>query len=135
MNILIIDDNPEQLTSIELSLKIKGHTVFIAEAGKEALNKLKDKYFVIDMVVTDYAMPKMNGLELLSKIRKKDPLLPVVIMTAYGEKELLVQALRSGCDGFIEKPFTPDQLLSEIERVTSLLKRRGNYRTLPSKEF
>lgn len=135
MKILIIDDNPEQLISLKLLLKTKGHTILVAASGKEALAKLNAAYFEIDVVVTDYAMPGMNGLELLSEIREKYPTMPVIIMTAYGEKELLVSALRNGCDGFIEKPFTANQLLNELKRVELMIQRRGNYRVLSERIF
>jgi DNA-binding NtrC family response regulator len=135
VNLLIIDDNADLLESMILALKTKGITAILAKSAKEALVKLNADLFEIDMVVTDYAMPEMNGLELLESIRKRDPHLPVIIMTAYGEKELLAQALRLGCNGYIEKPFTPDQLILELERIASMLKRRGNRKAFPNKIF
>jgi DNA-binding NtrC family response regulator len=124
VNLLIVDDISNQLESLDLALKTKGHTAVIAGGGEEALEKLNALAFQIDAVVTDYDMPGMNGLEFLEIVREKNLYLPVIIMTAYGEKELLVNAFRNGCDGFIEKPFTFDQLLLEIERVMSMSKKR-----------
>lgn len=135
MNLLVIDDNLEQLDSLALALKIKGYTVSKAKNGKEALAKLNDRAFQMDAVVTDYAMPEMDGLALLQKIRESDFFLPVIIMTAYGEKEILVQALRAGCDGYVEKPFGIDQLVGELERVAWVLKRRDNIRAFSQKVF
>jgi len=73
----------------------------------------------VDMVITDYAMPEMNGLSLLKNIRKSDRKLPVIMMTAYGDKGIVIDALRNRCDSFIEKPFTLGQLMKETERALS----------------
>jgi DNA-binding NtrC family response regulator len=72
----------------------------------------------IDLVLSDYVMPGLNGIELLKRIRENHGSLPVILMTAYGEKDLIIEALRNRCDSFLEKPFTLDQLIQEIERVT-----------------
>ncbi len=117
MNILVADDEKVQVETIGRGLKNKGHHVIPALNGDEALKKLNEAKGKIDMVITDYAMPGMNGLGLLKKIRSTHPFLPVIMMTAYGEKELVIDALKNQCDSFIEKPFTLDQLLAEMERA------------------
>jgi DNA-binding NtrC family response regulator len=71
----------------------------------------------IDLVVADYLMPTMNGLDLLAAVRRSHPALPVILMTAYARTSLVVEASRNRCDGFIEKPFNFDQLVAEIERI------------------
>lgn len=71
------------------------------------------------MVITDYLMPGMTGIDLLVAIRKRAPTLPVVLMTAYGETKLVIEALKNKCDGFLEKPFTLDHLIQEIEAVNA----------------
>lgn len=123
MTFLIIDDNPNQLYSLYIALKTKGHSVIIAGNGKEALEKLHENQGRFDVVLTDYAMPGMNGLELLGRIKKAYESLPVIMMTAYGKKELVIAALQNGCAGYIEKPFTLEQLMPEIERVASMGRR------------
>jgi two-component system, chemotaxis family, chemotaxis protein CheY len=72
-----------------------------------------------DIVITDYLMPEMNGIELLQAVRSSYGQLPVVLVTAYGSKKVLAEALQNGCNGFLEKPFTPAQLYGEIERICS----------------
>ncbi len=62
-------------------------------------------------------MPGLDGMQLLKKIRKNHTSLPVIMMTGYGEKALVIDAIRNRCDGFIEKPFSLDELLSEIQRA------------------
>jgi two-component system NtrC family sensor kinase len=116
MNILVVDDERIQLESLKLGLNSKGYQVAVALNAEVAFEHL-DKGNKIDLVITDYAMPGMNGMELLKNIREKHGDLPVIMMTAYGEKRLAIDALHNRCHSFIEKPFTLDQLTHEIERT------------------
>lgn len=117
MNVLIVDDEIVQIESIGRGLRSRGYNVAFALNGKDALEKLCDENRPIDMVITDYAMPGMNGLHLLKKIREKDRSMPFVMMTAFADKTVVIDAMRNRCDSFIEKPFTLDQLIQEIERA------------------
>jgi signal transduction histidine kinase len=116
MNILVVDDEKVQLETLRRGLGSKGHVVAEALSAEEALKHLGSDT-KIDLVLTDYAMPGMNGIELLRNIRESYGNLPVIMMTAYGEKDLIIDALRNRCDSFIEKPFTLDKLIQEIERA------------------
>lgn len=116
MNVLVVDDEMVQIESLRRGLRSKGMKVVEALSGEEALSKLKTEKEV-DMVLTDYAMPGMNGIDLLKKIRESNAGLPVIMMTAYGEKDLIIDALRHRCDSFIQKPFTLDELMTELERA------------------
>jgi CheY-like chemotaxis protein len=117
MNILVVDDEKVQIETLRRALRSKGYQVFEALNAIEALDQLESMTYRIDMVLTDYVMPGKDGIELLKKIREKYGELPVIIMTAYGEKGMLIDAMRNRCDGFIEKPFNVDQLINEIQRV------------------
>ena len=119
MNILVVDDEEVQIETLKRALRSKGYQVFKALNAIEALEQLNAMTYRIDMVLTDYVMPGKDGIELLKKIRETHGELPVIIMTAYGEKGVLIDAIRNRCDGFIEKPFNVDQLINEIERVMS----------------
>ena len=114
--ILVVDDKRVQLKTLRRGLRTRGYQVVEAMSGKEALGHLfKDNK--IDIVLTDYAMPEMNGIELLQKIRKNNKTIPVIIMTAYGDKSLVIEAMHHRCDGFIDKPFDMDELLEEINNI------------------
>jgi signal transduction histidine kinase len=119
VNILVVDDEVVQIETLSRGLKRQGYKVDHALNGKEALKKIHNKLTKVDMVLTDYAMPGMNGLSLLKNIRKSEQKLPVIMMTAYGDKEIIIDALRNRCDSFIEKPFTLEQLMEETERALS----------------
>ncbi len=118
MNILVVDDEAEQIDSLRVGLKSRGFKVFEALNAEDALKLLNHGSEKIDIVITDYAMPGMNGLELLKKLREKNKTLPVILMTAYSKKDLVIDVLRDSCNSFIEKPFTIDQLLKEIQSIT-----------------
>ena len=86
-----------------------------ALSAQDALTCLAEKEG-IDLVLTDFAMPGMNGLELLKKIRETHEFIPVIMMTAFGNKDVVADAIRNRCDGFLDKPFTLEKLLEEIDR-------------------
>ena len=117
MNILVVDDEAVMVESIRIGLESSGYRVFEAFSAQQALDHLNQGGQMIDLVVTDYLMPKMNGLDLLGAVRRSHPVLPVIIMTAYAETSLVIEAMKNHCDSFIEKPFSLDQLITEIERI------------------
>jgi len=117
MNILVVDDEAVLVESLRIGLQSKGYQVVAAYGPQEALNYLHHGGRRIDLVVTDYLMPGMNGIDLLVTIRGTYPTLPVLLMTAYGETKLVIEALKNRCDGFIEKPFTLEHLTEEIEDI------------------
>ncbi len=116
MNILVVDDETDQVETLGRGLRGRGHRVYEATNPLEALDLIR-RISEIDMVITDYIMPVMNGIELLKEIRRIRPALLVILVTAYGQKELFVTASCCNCNGYLEKPFTPDQLIREIGRV------------------
>ena len=128
MNIMVVDDEKIQVETLKRGLRQKKFDVVEAFNGKDALKHLHDENSTIDMVLTDYSMPGMNGLELLQGIRRKDLDIPVVIMTAYADKSLVIDAMRNDCDSFIEKPFTLETLLREIKRVSLKITRKKDSR-------
>ena len=114
--VLIVDDEPETIRGLTLGLRSRGYPVEAAFNAAEAIRLLGDPSR-FGMVVTDYSMPGINGIEFLGVVRAGCGPLPVILMTAYGNTDVLVDALRNNCDGFIEKPFTVEEIITEIERV------------------
>ena len=121
VNVLIVDNEIVQVENLRIGLSSRGYHVLQALSGHEALSLIENDANQIDLVITDYAMPGINGIELLQNIRWKHGNLPVILMTAYGQRDLVLDALRNQCNGFIDKPFTLDQLQQEIDRVKGFL--------------
>jgi len=115
MKILIVDDEKTMIETLRRGLRTRGFQVFDAPNGMDALAFLGADNEV-DMVITDYAMPRMDGMELLKEIRRTSDV-PVILMTAYGDKDVVVEAMKNRCSGFIDKPFTLENLLEEIDRT------------------
>ncbi len=124
VKILIVDDERSFLESLSAALTSWHFEVVRAQSVAEALVHLSGKKPTIDLVITDHVMPGGSGLELIKAIRKENPNLPVIMMSGYDNKSLLIEAMRHGCSGFIEKPFRMETLLLELERVEgNLLKK------------
>ncbi|MDH7479735.1 MAG: response regulator [Syntrophomonadaceae bacterium] len=117
MNILLVDDEKYQLETIKRGVKIHGHQVITAESAEEALEYLRQRPGEVHLVITDYLMNGMNGLNLLKEIRRSFGSLPVIIMTAYGDQNLVVEAMRNRCDDYIDKPFKPRDLMEQVEKI------------------
>ncbi|MGD9950344.1 MAG: response regulator [Desulfobulbus sp.] len=117
MNILIVDDEAMLLQSIQIGLQNRGYCVVTATSGEQALGYLHDNGQSIDLVVTDYLMPGMNGIQFLILLRNKYPDMPTLFMTAYADTKMVIDAFRHRCDGFMQKPFSLQQLVEEIEGI------------------
>jgi len=121
--ILLVDDEPAQLKSLGIGLLRHGYHIVEALDGQAALHRLDDFRGEIEMVITDYAMPGIDGLDLLQRIRRKFLSIPVILITGHGDKSLVIEAIRNRCDSFIEKPFTMETLMLEIRRINEFRRR------------
>ena len=113
--ILIIDDELIIRTSCERTLAPKGYMVTSASSGAEGLACLEKEDFSV--VLLDFKMPDMDGMEVLKKIHASWPSSRVIIITGYSMVDTAVRALRSGAYNYIEKPFTPDKILSAVKEA------------------
>jgi len=108
--ILIIDDEESLLTTLEMLFDSEGYSVQTAGGGKAGLEKLtRDK--MPDLLISDIKMPDLDGIEVLREVRKIDPYLPVVLITAHADKKEAIAACNEGADCFLEKPFENKKLL------------------------
>ncbi len=112
--VLVVDDDPVVRESLQRLLGKRGYAVQTAGAAEEALALLEKKGFAL--VITDWQMPGMDGLALLRRIKERLPYTPVVMITAYGSTETVIQALRGGVSDFVLKPYRPEELLQIVER-------------------
>jgi two-component system KDP operon response regulator KdpE len=109
--ILVVDDEPQITRVLRRSLISQGYDVHIASDGESALQTFGD--WPPDLVVTDLAMPNMNGLELCRKLRAISKV-PIIVLSVRGEEKTKVEALDCGADDYVTKPFGMDELLARI---------------------
>jgi two-component system response regulator FlrC len=115
--VLLVEDDSDLREAIAVTLRMSGVEFAAFETAEEALSEIDPE--ADQMLVTDFRLPGMNGLQLLEQARQKNPQLPVVVMTAYAETQLAVQALKGGARDFLIKPFLPQQLLEVVARQRS----------------
>jgi two-component system KDP operon response regulator KdpE len=119
--ILVVDDEPQITRVLRRSLSSKGYEVQVAEDSEEALDVFRK--WNPDIVITDLFMPRMGGLELCRRIRKTSQV-PILILSVKGEERAKVEALDTGADDYVTKPFGMDELFARIRvalRRSSLL--------------
>jgi len=116
--ILIVDDEKNYLTILSALLEDEGFEVLTAPGGPEAIaiHKSSD----LDLILTDMKMPKMDGIELLENIKKSDPDLPVIMMTAHGTVDKAVEAIQKGAYTYILKPFDNERLIIYVKKAISM---------------
>jgi len=115
--ILVIDDEPNILTTVRRSLELEGYTVEVASSGASGLAKLVEHD--IDMVLLDVMMPGETGLEVLPKLRAAKPETIIVMMSGNATIDTAVQATKGGAHDFIEKPLSGDKLLITVQNALS----------------
>jgi len=121
--VLIVDDDPEVLTMMRMTLGIQGYEIITAENGREALRRLRETS--VDTVVLDLDMPVMGGIETIEHLRATPTTrsLPVLVVTGAGkDDERIVAALNAGANDFLCKPCDPAELLQRIGVMVDLLK-------------
>jgi DNA-binding NtrC family response regulator len=110
--ILIIDDEAGIRESLETLLTLEGYAVDSAGDGEAGLEILEERSY--DLVLLDLALPGMNGIEIVGRIRERDHELPVIMITAYGTVDNVVDAIRAGAQNFVQKPWDNEKLLADI---------------------
>jgi two-component system, response regulator FlrC len=114
LSILVVDDDAALRDAISMILESAGHRVKLAASGPEALTELESNNF--NLVISDLRMDPMDGLTLLANIRAKHAQLPVLLMTAFGDVDKAVAAMRGGACDFLMKPFESAVLLENVRR-------------------
>lgn len=127
-SILIVEDEAKMRRLLELNLGEEGFTTHAAADAETGLKLLSQEK--IDLVVTDFKLPGMNGLEFLQAIKRVNTALPVVIMTAYGSVESAVEAMRVGASDYVLKPFSLAEMVLVIRKELDACKLRDENRSL-----
>jgi two-component system NtrC family response regulator len=116
--ILIVDDEKNYPAILSAVLEEEGYECLAANSGKEALDILRNSD--VDLVLTDMKMPSMDGIELLERIKSRDPDLPVIMMTAHGTVEKAVEAMQKGAYNYILKPFDNEQMIIYVQKAIAM---------------
>lgn len=116
LKVLICEDNSMAQKVLQYTLKKMGHEVIVTDNGKEGIDLLKDED--VQLVITDINMPYNNGLELIQFLRKQyGKKIPVLIVSKINLEESKKHAAELGADGYITKPFDPQELVDAIESL------------------
>src|ERR1039457_7278269 len=122
-NILVVDDESQITRVLRMALSGHGYNVRTASDGVEALEVMQQ--WTPDLVITDLSMPNMGGLELCRKIRSKSAV-SIIVLSVRGEQEQKVEALESGADDYVTKPFNMNELAARVR--AGLRRARGAVR-------
>lgn len=115
--ILVVDDEPQIRRSLQVNLENRGYAVEAVDSGERAMNAFHNRH--PDIVILDLIMPGMNGVEVVRRIRQSSTV-PVIVLSAIGDEPRKVEALETGADDYMTKPFGMEELLA---RIRSLLRR------------
>ena len=116
MNILLVDDSRTIRNIQKRTLQQLGHTdILEAEDGVQALAKFNEK--APDLILVDWNMPNMNGLELVQRIRETNKTIPLIMCTTEAEKSRVLEAISAGVNNYIVKPFTAESLGEKINQT------------------
>jgi two-component system response regulator HydG len=121
LRVLVVDDVVDMARTVANELEAAGFAADVADSGAAALERFASE--PADVVVTDLRMKSVDGMDVLTGVRRADPTVPVIIMTAFGGVESAVEAMRRGAFHYVTKPF-------ELETLRSLVERAGRERTL-----
>ena len=115
MKILVAEDEPMLLKTIELKLKKEGYEVIATADGRDAIAKIKETE--PDMVLTDIMMPYASGLEIVSIVKQGGKKVPVIILSAMEQEKVVMEAFELGADDYITKPFSLNELAMRVKRL------------------
>src|SRR5579863_5745187 len=128
-SILVVDDEAGIQESLEVLLSLENYAVKAAANGEEGLRMLDQSSF--DLILLDLALPGQSGLELLPQFKERQPDLPIIMITAYGTVDNVVEAIRAGADNFVQKPWDNEKLLADIR--STVARRRAEEENLQLK--
>ena len=113
--ILVVDDEQNILNYCRIDFEHEGYAVTTAENGEEAIMILCDNHF--DLLITDLAMPGVDGIGVLRAAKKQYPEICAIILTGYGDMATAIEALRLGADDYLLKPCNTDEMLLRVARI------------------
>jgi len=113
--IFFVDDEPKICKSVGIALESEDYHVTLFTDAQKCFDDLGANH--CDLLITDVKMPEMSGLSLLMKVRQSHPILPVILITGYGDVSMAVKAMKSGANDFIQKPIDRGTLIDTVKYV------------------
>ncbi len=124
IRVLLVDDNAQALKILKMVLSKLGiHQIFTAKDGKTAQDFLGETEEDVDLIICDWEMPRMTGLELLQQVRTVRPDMPFMMVTGNADAASVRMAKKFGVNAYVGKPFTPQQMEEKITALASRLQR------------
>ena len=118
LKILVADDDRIQLSILQRKLQKHGFEVVTCKDGREAKEEVERN--PVDLVIADYMMPNMDGLELLDALRKDGVEIPFIMITAYGDIDSMMEAFKLGVTEYLNKPFDPNELVITVQKALNI---------------
>lgn len=115
MKLIVVDDDTIMLRAIKTMLSRHGYQVFATTDAEDALDAIQEEEF--DLVISDIMMPYVSGIELLSAIKKINKTIPIIIISALDQQEVIFTAFQEGAKDFVKKPIDLNELLLRVNRV------------------
>ena len=132
LKILVLDDEEIIRKSISLFLEKNNYNVVDTGDPNDALKLLEDNE--IDIVIVDYKMPEMDGLEVLKRVKKINPNIEVIMITGHGENKIIIEAMRNGAFDFFNKPISTFDIENSIKRTKKFIEINNNLRLFKNNE-
>jgi len=123
LSVLIVEDDTELLNNLKDTIEIFTPNVYCATDGKEALTYFNEQH--IDLLIIDYVMPNMDGVQLCKEIRLKSPYIPIVMISNYSDNEKLLKSIPLNLTKYLIKPVSYDDLINTIVDMIEKLKEQG----------
>jgi two-component system chemotaxis response regulator CheY len=115
LSVLVVDDEPQVTRTVKEMLRdMKVTQVFTAKDGREALEMLDAFQEDLNLVITDWNMPRMTGIELLTQVRTVDPDIAFLLLTGRADRESVLEARQQGVSAYLRKPFSAEQLRAKL---------------------
>ncbi len=122
LRVLVVDDNPQAIRILKMVLTGAGvHQVYTASDGRTAQEFLDAAEELVDVIICDWEMPRMTGLELLQQVRTVLPDMPFMMVTGHTEAESVKIAMEFGVNAYIVKPYSPQQIREKLEALALTL--------------
>jgi two-component system chemotaxis response regulator CheY len=117
--VLVVDDEPSVRTVVRMTLEKAGYEVLEAENGENAIEAINtgENRLVLDAVICDIRMPKINGVEAIDYFQREYPHVPVIVLTAYPETDMAVSFMRNGVADYLVKPVEAEKLKASVAKA------------------